>query len=148
MLKITFDRGIEERDVTFVVIVCNYKGRWLFCKHRDRDTFESPGGKREEGETIWQTAHRELFEETGVTNYDLSLVSPYRMELPNYTAKPNLKYGMLFYANIEKLSNLPKYEMEAVYLFDTMPKKLTYADIQYELMKKVVEDLNLTYKIT
>ncbi|MCR5214807.1 MAG: NUDIX domain-containing protein [Eubacterium sp.] len=34
----------------------------MFCKHRDRDTFEVPGGHREPSEEIIDTAKRELYE--------------------------------------------------------------------------------------
>jgi len=37
----------------------------VFCKHKDRDTFEFPGGHREKDEKIEETAKRELWEETG-----------------------------------------------------------------------------------
>ena len=37
----------------------------MFCKHRDRDTHEVPGGHREDGEEILETVKRELKEETG-----------------------------------------------------------------------------------
>ncbi|MDQ7862293.1 NUDIX domain-containing protein [Peribacillus frigoritolerans] len=45
-------------------VLSRYKGRWVLTKHRERG-FEFPGGKREAGESIEETAIREVYEETG-----------------------------------------------------------------------------------
>lgn len=29
--------------------------KWVFCKHKERETYEVPGGHRESGETITDT---------------------------------------------------------------------------------------------
>ncbi|MFR7445451.1 MAG: NUDIX domain-containing protein [Sellimonas intestinalis] len=41
------------------------------------ETYEVPGGHREAGETIDETARRELYEETGATDFDLFPVCVY-----------------------------------------------------------------------
>lgn len=46
----------------FAVIVSKSQGKWVLCKHRERDTYECPGGHRENGEDILTTAKRELYE--------------------------------------------------------------------------------------
>ena len=59
-----YDDAADER-LKFAVILSRFEGKWVFCKHRDRDTLEVPGGRREPGEAILETARRELREETG-----------------------------------------------------------------------------------
>lgn len=147
MKTIKFDSTINNRDITFVVILCSFKGQWLFCKHKDRQTYESPGGNREEGEGILQTAHRELFEESGATEYDLKLVSPYIMKSQDEKGIVDYKYGMLFYADIKEISTLPESEIELIRFFENIPRNLTYPDVQYDLMNKAIIELNLKIKI-
>ncbi|MCI9059390.1 MAG: NUDIX domain-containing protein, partial [Lachnospiraceae bacterium] len=48
-------------------IFAKTQNKYVFCKHRDRDSWEVPGGHRENGENIMDTAKRELYEETGVS---------------------------------------------------------------------------------
>ena len=46
----------------------------IFCKHRERDTYEVPGGHRESGEDILSIAKRELMEETGAIDFTIKLI--------------------------------------------------------------------------
>jgi 8-oxo-dGTP diphosphatase len=59
-----FDQ-IEDEKLKFAVIMANQNDEWLFVKHKDRSTWEIPGGHREEDENILNAARRELLEETG-----------------------------------------------------------------------------------
>lgn len=56
-----------EDCLSFVTILTLGREGFLWCRHKSRRTWEWPGGKREEGETLLQTARRELLEETGQT---------------------------------------------------------------------------------
>lgn len=49
----------------------------MFCKHKERDTYECPGGHREPNENIDDTAKRELWEETGAACFDLQPICAY-----------------------------------------------------------------------
>ena len=66
MVEVNFYDRIEDNLLSFAVIIARTNGKWVFCKHRERDTFEVPGGHRESGEDIFETAKRELKEETGL----------------------------------------------------------------------------------
>ena len=62
--KVRFYDGVADERLKFAVILSRFEGKWVFCKHRDRDTLEVPGGRREPGEAILETARRELREDT------------------------------------------------------------------------------------
>ena len=54
-------------DYKFVVVMARHAGGLLLCRKKGRDTWETPGGHIEAGETPFEAAKRELQEETGLT---------------------------------------------------------------------------------
>ena len=66
---VKFYDNIEDSLLKFAVVISKHNGKWVFCKHKRRDTYEIPGGHRENGEDILSTAKRELFEETGALRF-------------------------------------------------------------------------------
>lgn len=138
MLKVNFYEEIEDKLLKFAVIVSRYQDKWVFCKHKDRTTYEVAGGHREEGEDIRETAVRELVEETGAVSYELHKVCVYsvdREEEADYEVKES--YGMLFYAEIKEFGKLPDMEMEYIDFFEDIPKNLTYPLIQPALVERI-----------
>lgn len=118
----------------FSVIVSKHKGKWILCKHKDRNTWEIPGGHIEENESHLEAAHRELFEETGAVNYVLKHVCFYNVKLDNVDS-----FGALYFAEVLDLGDLPDMEIDKIELFDSLPKNLTYPNIQPLLQAKAVE---------
>ncbi len=118
----------------YVVIMAKYQGKWILCKHKKRDTWETAGGHIEFGETPLDAAKRELFEETGAVTFDIKPLFDYRAG--DETSEAN---GMVFYAEIYELNDLPESEMERVKCFETLPPNLTYRDIT-PLLFQYLED--------
>ena len=77
MIKVRSYDYVEDSLLKYAVIIARHDGKWVFCKHKERNTLEIPGGHREPGEDIFVTANRELYEETGATEYDLKPVCYY-----------------------------------------------------------------------
>lgn len=138
MLKVNFYDSVDDHLLKFAVIVSKANGKWVFCKHKERNTYEVPGGHRDPGEEIETTARRELFEETGAIDFTLLPVGVYSVTGSNSVVKNDTEtFGMLYYAEIKEFSKLPNYEMEKVCLFNELPGQLTYPQIQPELVEKV-----------
>jgi len=114
----------------FAVIAAQCDEKWIFCRHRNRDTWELPGGHREQGETIDQTARRELYEETGATEFDIEPVCVYEVR------GDRVGYGMLYFARIHRMEQLPPMEIAEITMCDSFPEKATYPQIQPLLLKK------------
>lgn len=124
--------SIEDRRLAFAVIGARFEGQWVFVKHRRRQTWEIPGGHREAGETIGQTASRELSEETGAEEFDLIAICEYSV-----IRGEDSSYGRLFLATIRKLGPLPDHEIGRIELFADLPQQLTYPDIQPKLQLRL-----------
>lgn len=60
MTEVKFYENTEDERIKFAVIFAKTQNKYIFCKHKDRDTWEIPGGHRENGENIMDAAKREL----------------------------------------------------------------------------------------
>lgn len=137
-MQVKFYEQVEDSLLKFAVIVSKSNGKWVFCKHRERDTYEVPGGHREEGETILGTAERELREETGAVLFDMKPVCVYSVTGKNRVNESGDEtYGMLYFADIKRFEKELHSEMEKVRLFDGLPDALAYPQIQPLLIAEV-----------
>lgn len=122
-----YDHIKDNSKLIFVDIIAKYNGRWVLCKEKSRDTWECPGGHIDEGETPEQAAKRELWEETGATEFDI-------MHIGYYGAKGNdgiIKsveevFGQIYYADIKVIGKLPNFEIGQIGFFEELPKNWTY----------------------
>ncbi len=132
MLKVNFYDEVDDCLLKFAVIVSKHNGKWVFCKHKERNTYECPGGHREDGEKINDTARRELWEETGAINFDITPICVYSV-----LRDTSETFGMLYFADIYEFETLPDLEIEKIELFHNLPTEWTYPLIQPHLLKRV-----------
>lgn len=130
-LTLKFYNSATDSFLLYAVIIARYKDQWVFCKHKKRTTLEIPGGRREKGETIEQTARRELYEETGASTYTLKQLTPYSV-----IEKGVESFGMIYYADIYEFDSLPESEMEKILLLKDLPPidQWTYPSLQPLMM--------------
>ena len=144
-MKVNFYESADDVLLKFAVIISKHNGKWVFCKHKERNTYEIPGGHREPKESIIETAKRELSEETGAQHFEIAPVCVYSVIGKNRVNQTGEEtYGMLFFANIQTFENELHSEMESVFFFDDLPTEWTYPLIQPLLIdeylrRKVIE---------
>lgn len=136
MIKVNFYdlNTIDDSKLKFAVIVTKYKGKLVYVRHKDRQTWEMPGGHREENESITNAASRELVEETGAKSFNITPICIYSVE-----NNKDKSFGSLSYADVYEFDELPNYEIAEIKLFDKIPENLTYPLIQPYLAKKFEE---------
>lgn len=139
MINVRFYGEADDSLIKFAVIASRYKNKWVFCKHKERSTYEIPGGHREEGETVTEAAIRELKEETGAKEFNFFPVCVYSVQKENEQES----FGMLYYAEITELEDDLHFEIESVHLFEELPSEWTYPLIQPKLIEKVIEERGL-----
>ena len=137
MIEVNFYDQVADELLKFAVIISKTNGKWVFCKHKERDTYEVPGGHREENETILDTAKRELKEETGALDFSVSPICVYSVTGKNKVNETGEEtYGMLFFADIKTFENELHSEMEKVLITDSLVENWTYPLIQPKLIEE------------
>ncbi|MGN7456025.1 NUDIX domain-containing protein [Paenibacillus pasadenensis] len=115
---------VEHEKIKYVVLLAEYRDELVIVRNKTRNTWELPGGKRELDEPLLKAARRELYEETGAVDVDLT---PYGIYLMNGS------YGMNFHARIYELGELPDYEIAEIKFCKSLPDGLGYGDIYYKM---------------
>jgi len=119
----------EYKDYTYTVIFAKYNNKWLFCRAKARDVFETAGGHIEPGESPLEAAKRELYEETGAVKFDIIPAFDYSFS----------SSGQVFYAEIYEINEMPDFEMAEVGLFDALPDNLRFPQITPVLFARLQE---------
>jgi 8-oxo-dGTP diphosphatase len=134
---------IPAGHLTYSVITARFEGKWIFVRHRDRTTWEMPGGHIEEGESSDVAASRELMEETGAIDFAIRCIATYSVE-----NNGNIGFGRLFYAEVLSLGIIPdSSEIAEAKMVDDIPENLTWYNIQPHLFRKVTDFLRETSDI-
>lgn len=131
------ETNVDDSELWFVIIVSRHKNKWIFVKHKERDTRELPWGHREIGESVHDSAKRELYEETGAKKFDIDHV--WYRSLVN--AKNEKSYWSIYFAEVHVLEELPWMEIGNIDFFDEVPENTTYPDVHpmiYENVKKYI----------
>lgn len=135
MTLVRFYDEVADELLKFAVIITVHNGKWVFCKHKERNTLEVPGGHREPGEDIFSTARRELYEETGALTYTLKPICVYSVTAPdNFDGMES--FGMLYYADVIRFEPELHSEIETIVITDTLPEHWTYPEIQPKLLEE------------
>ncbi|WP_182301361.1 NUDIX domain-containing protein [Cohnella cholangitidis] len=121
---------IDHELVKFVVLIAQYNNQFIIVKNSKRGGWEIPGGNREPGEPLFTAASRELYEETGAIQSDLEPFGIYMW---------NGNYGMVFFAEIHLMAELPAYEIEEVKEVDQLPEGLNFGEMFYFVHRKWTE---------
>lgn len=138
MVQVDFLEKIDDELLKFAVIIAKTDGKWVFCKHRERDTYEVPGGHREPGETILEAAERELKEETGAVEYKLKPVVAYSVKGKTRIniSEDDTSYGMLYVAEIFSFEEELHSEIESILISESLVSNWTYPLIQPKLLEE------------
>ena len=65
-INVQFYAADTAAELRYAVVAARCGGQWVLSRHRERGTWELPGGHREPGEDIDAAALREVREETGL----------------------------------------------------------------------------------
>lgn len=118
----------------YAVIIAKHEGKLLWCRHKDRDTWEVPGGHIEPGETAIEAAARELQEETGATDFTIAPVCWYRLHFNDGGLG---SISLLCAAEVHAMGELHS-EIAEIRTFEGVPTDLTYPDIQPYLLAEAI----------
>ena len=133
-IAVYFYETAEDHLLKFAVILALHQGKYVFCKHKARNTLEIPGGKREPGEAIAKAAARELREETGAIDFDIRPICVYSViDGDNFDGAETI--GMLYFAEIRSFEELHS-EIERIVISEELPDRWTYPQIQPMLLEE------------
>lgn len=68
VMEVKFYDTVNDELLKFAVIISQSNGKWVFCKHKERDTYEVPGGHREAGEDILKQLKGSCRKRLGLSN--------------------------------------------------------------------------------
>lgn len=134
-MVVRFYDSMEESRLKFAVIIAKYQGKYVLCKHKERNTLEVPGGRREVDERIEDTARKELMEETGAIDFEIRPICVYSVYSTD-SFHGIETFGKLYYAEIKTIEQELHYEIEEIFFMDELPTNWTYAQIQPLLIEE------------
>jgi 8-oxo-dGTP diphosphatase len=111
-------------DITYVWMIVKHNGKFVLSFHRKSKKWDHVGGHVEKNESPLEAAKRELFEETGATDFDIFTVCDFKAHDEDGTFHNN---GRTYFVNVREFSSLPNgSEMDRIGFFDEIPKDFRY----------------------
>ncbi len=110
-------------DLTYVVIGARENGKWIFVRHRERESWELPAGHIEKDELALEAAKRELYEETGTMKAAIHVLNDYSVII-----RGEINYGRIFFAAVEERGPLPESEIGEILIAEETPLPATYPE--------------------
>lgn len=120
-----YELGFLE-EYKYVVVLSEYNGKIVLSRHKERKTWETPGGHIEQGETPLDAAKRELYEESGAVDFEIKPLCDYRAWNEETGHGAN---GVVFHAVIRGFDAIPESEIAEIKEFTSLPENLTYPAI-------------------
>ncbi len=123
--------SIKDSLLEYMVIAARHGGKWVIVRLKERCDWCFPGGHREKGETMDQAAARELYEETGARDFDITLLAEYGVDHGD-----RLSWGSIYTAEIRSFDPLPEdFEIEEISMVEKFPLNNTrFPGIMPEMM--------------
>lgn len=118
---------VHDDLIKFVILIAEFNDQLIIIRNKKRGGWEIPGGNRELGESLLFTASRELYEETGATRFDLEAFGVTML---------NGNHGMVFFAGIHQIADLPDYEIDEIKFVDQLPEGLNFGNMFYTALSK------------
>jgi 8-oxo-dGTP diphosphatase len=131
--RVNISEDLQDIAHQYVVIAAITTKGWIWVRHKERSSWEMPGGHVEPNESVIDAAKRELFEETGALTFNLTALFDYSVETD--IAKST---GRVFIAQEITLGPLPESEIAEIFFSLNLPENLTYPFIQPKLFEKAV----------
>lgn len=125
---------LESSELIYVIIGTRENGKWIFVRHRERNTWELPAGHIEPGEAAAEAARRELYEETGVSKADLRAIYDYTVSLNGST-----RSGRIFFARVLERDALPGSEIGEIRVSANSPEPATYPEVHWKFIQILEE---------
>ena len=132
-MVVKFYDTIDDSLLKFAVIITKSSDKWVFCKHKERETYEVPGGHREAGEHIDDTAKRELYEETGAIDYAIKPICIYSVVREEEGTET---FGKLYFADVITFEEQLHSEIEKIIITKELVDNWTYPLIQPKLLEE------------
>lgn len=135
-VELSFSGHAFPEEARHVLVICQYQGEWLLTNHKTRG-LEFPGGKMEEGESLSETAHREVYEETGAVLGKLIKLGEYRV-----TDRTGVFVKAVFWGKVKSMKEKNDYmETNGPVLIKGDILKLRFGqDYSFIMKDKVIEE--------
>lgn len=119
-IRIVFNRSEVVSDFDAIVVVL-FSAEGLVLVRNEERAWEFPGGHREGNESYWETAEREVYEETGATVSVVEYLGYYKSSQGNVTVIACAE------ANSEEWTHEYS-DPPRVGVFDNLPPSLSFGD--------------------